>query len=201
MAVIVSKQLKVPSFGRLPRGYVELAYIQSSGTQYINTGFKPNNNTRVVLDVQAIRQEHGKFVFGSLDNWAVNMYGVVMTASGWEDEYGNSYKGITGSPLNRNTIDKNKNTTKVNGTTVATHTSQTLQASYNLLLCCEYYMGSVVNFSSVKVFSCQIYDNGTLIRDYVPCIDPNGSVGLYDLVNERFYTNAGTGAFTGSAVI
>ena len=29
-------------------------YIQSSGTQYIDTGFMPNNNARVVMDVQPL---------------------------------------------------------------------------------------------------------------------------------------------------
>ena len=34
----------------LPIGYKRLEYIQSSGTQYIDTGFKPNQDTRVVCD-------------------------------------------------------------------------------------------------------------------------------------------------------
>ena len=38
----------------LPSGYTELAYIQSSGTQYINTGFKQNQNSRVVMHVNPI---------------------------------------------------------------------------------------------------------------------------------------------------
>jgi hypothetical protein len=45
------------------------------------------------------------------------------------------------------------------------------------------------------MYSCQIYDNGTLIRDYVPCITPDNEAGLYDLVNGAFYANMGSGAF------
>ena len=48
---------------------------------------------------------------------------------------------------------------------------------------------------SMQLYSCQIYDNGTLIRDFVPSQDPTGNVGLYDLVGAQFYGNAGTGAF------
>ena len=33
--------------GKLPSEYIELSYIESTGTQYIDTGFKPNHNTRV----------------------------------------------------------------------------------------------------------------------------------------------------------
>jgi hypothetical protein len=39
-----------------------------------------------------------------------------------------------------------------------------------------------------KMFSFQVYDNGTLVRDLVPCIDPNNVVGAYDLVNDVFYS-------------
>ena len=38
----------------IPSGYKRLEYIKSSGTQYIDTGFKPNQNTRVVMDVTPV---------------------------------------------------------------------------------------------------------------------------------------------------
>ena len=37
--------------------YTELEYIQSSGTQYIDTGFKPNQDTRVVTKFDMIQTE------------------------------------------------------------------------------------------------------------------------------------------------
>ena len=30
-------------------------YVQSTGTQYIDTGFVPDNNTRIVIDIQATK--------------------------------------------------------------------------------------------------------------------------------------------------
>ena len=43
---------------------------------------------------------------------------------------------------------------------------------------------------------CKIYDNNTLVRNFVPCYRKADNVaGLYDLVNGVFYTNAGTGTF------
>lgn len=49
---------------------------------------------------------------------------------------------------------------------------------------------------SALLYSCQIYDNDVLIRDYVPCQGPSGDIGLYDTENNQFYGNAGTGTFT-----
>ena len=47
----------------------------------------------------------------------------------------------------------------------------------------------------MKLFSCQIYDNGTLIRDYLPCLDKDGVACLYDKVSETYFYNQGTGEF------
>lgn len=46
------------------------------------------------------------------------------------------------------------------------------------------------------MYSCKIYDNETLVRDFVPCKNATGAVGLYDTVEGQFYANAGTGTFT-----
>ena len=46
------------------------------------------------------------------------------------------------------------------------------------------------------LYYCQIYNGNTIVRNYIPCINPDGEIGLYDLANSKFYTNAGTGVFT-----
>ena len=47
----------------LPSGYKRLEYIQSSGTQYIDTGFKHNQNTRVVMHVKPVSIKANAWVF------------------------------------------------------------------------------------------------------------------------------------------
>ena len=37
---------------RLPAGYKEVEYIQSTGTQYINTGFIDGPAARILIDIQ-----------------------------------------------------------------------------------------------------------------------------------------------------
>ena len=51
--------------GRLPSGYTELQYIESTGTQYINTGFQPNQNTRVTATAYLTPQRCGYMVVWS----------------------------------------------------------------------------------------------------------------------------------------
>lgn len=43
---------------------------------------------------------------------------------------------------------------------------------------------------------CVIYYAGEKIANYVSCYrKADGEIGLYDIVNNRFYTNSGTGTF------
>ena len=57
------------------------------------------------------------------------------------------------------------------------------------------------NFSKMKLYDLKLYDNNVLICDLIPCYrNLDNEVGAYDLVNNVFYTNQGTGAFTYGSV-
>ena len=189
----------------LPSGYTELAYIQSSGTQYIDTGLKPNQNTRVVMHVNPISITADVWAFGGRNADGTNGKGVFFyysSGSLWNADYydGSGRKSFSGisSTADLN-IDYDKNTCTINGVSV-NFTAKTFKSDFNITLLACNTGGTVAGHLSAKLYSCQIYDNGTLVRDFVPCINASGEVGLYDLVGKQFYGNAGTGVFTGSEV-
>ena len=182
----------------LPDGYVQLEYIESTGTQYINTGFTPNQDTRVVCDVvfPGTTGTSGKYVFGSRTTLTQNSYTYFSYNSKYETTY-NTQDNVCYQNLitGRFIVDKNKNITTTNGTEYS-HTYANFTCPGPLYLFALNNNGSLFGGGSLSLYSCQIYDNDVLIRDFVPCINPGGEVGLYDLVNGVFYGNAGTGAFT-----
>jgi hypothetical protein len=55
--------------------------------------------------------------------------------------------------------------------------------------------GVAADITSSRCYSCKIYDNGILVRDFVPCKNTAGEVGLFDLVGNKFYGNNGAGNF------
>ena len=60
--------------------------------------------------------------------------------------------------------------------------------------------GSLKNLSGEKrLYSFRIYDGATLVRDFIPCKNPSGVVGLYEIVEGKFYQNKGTGEFIADA--
>ena len=47
----------------------------------------------------------------------------------------------------------------------------------------------------MNLYTCKIYDNDKIVRNYIPCVNPSGKAGLFDLVESKFYENKGSGEF------
>lgn len=182
---------------RLPTGYTELEYIQSDGAQYINTGFKPNNNTRVKMDSQLKSKPSGNTaLFGSRTVANNKNYAMLFISSAFRSDYNNVYNQTWSvSAITRQVYDKNKETTIIDGT-AKSYSNSAFQTDYTMTLFAINAAGTVQWHASMILYSCQIYDDNALIRDFIPCSNSSGIIGLYDLINSKFYANAGTGAFT-----
>ena len=191
------KGLSVP---KVPAGYTQVECIESSGTQYIDTGFKPNQDTRVVMDVQAIAAPGTLVYFGVRQTQKVKSFLLFkINDTSLRSDYGNTSASIAVTTYtDRVIIDADRGVTKYGDLSV-THTAETFQSDYPLALLALRTRDKFDSQMHAKLYSCQVYDNGTLVRDFVPCKNASGTVGLYDVVNNVFYTNAGTGTFTAGA--
>ena len=182
----------------LPDGYQQVEYLASSGTQWIDTGFTPNQDTRVVVDYQ-FTEITSAFLFGSRTSASSNAYAVNVSSSNLVTSYGTSGNTIYATAdTERHVIDKNKNIFYVEGNKL-TQTTSTFTAPGTLEIFAAYNAGTEGYLpSKAKIYSFRIYDNETLVRNFVPCykIADSGNVnGLYDTVNNTFYANSGTGTF------
>lgn len=204
--------IKTPAI--LPSEYTQLEYIKCEGAQYINTGFIPTGNTRLILDFQLDRKD-GQALFCGGRTAASGSDPVSYTAF-----FGNSagtirrdYYGASKTTTkswnagDRIVFDANKNITTINGdsTLLSNFTLNTSSTSIMPIVlfttCYQASSDSSItlsnsNWAYYKVFSCKIYDNNTLARNFLPAKNSSGTIGLYDTVTSKFYTNAGTGTFT-----
>ena len=183
---------------KIPEKYSRLEYIESSENgPYIDTGFKPNQDTRVVLDLYSYNNIGECHVFGCRTAMGSTSYAVIIDSNTtWRSDYNLSRKTL-GNGYRSGTIriDMNKNSTSINDYKV-THSQQTFSVPYSLYLLALNTSGSTTTFCKAKIIKCDIYDNGILVRRFIPCQNlENGSVGLYDLINDKFYENAGSGSF------
>ena len=178
----------------LPSGYKRLEYIQSSGTQYINTGFKPNQNTKIELDVLSAEGTSSNipYIFGTQDS--SNNYFVAT----WVLGYGN---GMVTTGINL--YDGKFHVVKVengalykDGSIIAQRTISSFSIGVPIFLFAVNSSRQSMGYGACKLRSCKIYNNGILVRDFIPCKNSSGVIGLWDDVNSAFYQNAGTGTFT-----
>lgn len=182
---------------KLPSGYTELEYIQSSGTQYIDTGFKPNQDTRVVTKFDMIQTDTAWRKLWGSGSGSYNLDFALWNdgTTKLQSYYGtktNSAVPITSMSLN---VDANKNIWEYSGETI-TFDKNNFTCAYSM------YIFNVNKDNSsaylpgmMKLYFFKIYNNEVLVRDFIPCKNPSGAIGLYDTVNNKFYQNVGSGTF------
>ena len=196
--------------GPLPEGYTLLAYIASTGTQWINSGFIPNQNTRIIVDCKADSvSPNGSFPFGVRSNYIQNAFCAALTPTQVFYNFATSYQFVSASFSDQKLkIDANRNVCtftagELSETVSLTESNFTAPSSIILFSTTE--QGSVITGEAAwhgAIYNCKIYDDNVLVRDFLPCINPDGDSGLFDIINQGFYGNSGTGAFVaGPAVV
>lgn len=184
---------------RLPAGYTELEYVQSNSTTGINTNFYPNlNTTRVVMELSDIKYNTGTTMQG--DQWIIATGGTLFsniykffslwmtsqTTIRWRDASSSYVTKTISFSTGMNVIDfdlPNKKLT-VNNTEFPVTSGNYALTSSPTCIGNAFANNTCATF---KLHSAKIYTGNTIQRDFVPCTDSSGAVGLYDLVTNLFY--------------
>lgn len=196
----------------LPLGFTRVEYLESSGTQYIDTGYipKPTSTYKSTFQLTNIATTAGAWfcVFGSVESNNVVFTELFLTrASGGGNvnqilagNHNSSYVRVN-YPWAVNTkysFEMTPTEVLVNGVSqgsISVDTSITCSRPIYLFARHEYTDAVGYNVSA-KIHSFTIYEGNTLVRDFIPCIDPLGVPCMYDLVGKKPYYNLGTGIFT-----
>ena len=180
-------------------------YLQSSGTQYIDSGIYANSNLSNELVIN-FNGNNGQRLFGARKAYLQDAF-ALFYSNNLASTYGTSDFGYT-IPFTKNiknTIYRNKNKVFLNNELVQTDTEQSFTTNYPLYLFTVNQNGSVLtpNASSTKIYLSKIWNNGdTLIQHLVPV--PEGlqigsykvpSNGMFDIVTQTFFENKGSGEF------
>ena len=183
--------------------FVAVDYLESNGSQYIDTGYKPNNNTKVKLTFYYENWADGQAPYGYYTGSSTgpNFSSNISNVGNWR--FGNQ-NIQAGSILNQskyqNSIvvsDMDKNGIKFNDELIGTYASTTFQSDYSMYIFAVNQNGGKTYGYSGKIYGMKIYENEQLVKDFVPCYRKlDSKPGLYDLVNDVFYVNRGTGDFT-----
>lgn len=190
----------------LPGGYKAVEWIRSSGKQYIDTGFKPDTNTRADLrfDIEAA-PKIWEGVFGSRQSASAKKFYIVYNYAGqkWSCNIATTAAWEPSAPaaLGSHYFSINRTTFTLDGVS-ETVSATAFDKTYNAYVFSINNSNSPLNFSQsnlrMKLYSLKIWDDGTLARNFIPCVSKEGVAGLYDITpgaEKKFYSNDGTGTF------
>jgi len=173
----------------LPSEYLEVEYLKSTGTQYIDTGFKANSDTHIIVKASFT----GPYsLYGGSPGY-MNFTSTSSSAIGYfyYDGYETGRSDIGDFSNKIHVFEQNKNVCYIDGEEFYRFDYSKWQDKNNLYLFGRNNNGSLHDAGGiVKIYSCQIFDNGTLILDYVPVykIDKK-EFGLYDIITNKFYND------------
>ena len=185
------------SGGGLPSGYTAVNYLQSSGTQYIDTGRKLTQDSDITIDLRTVGEKYRSAgIFGSRESASKNNLTLFLDADARFtidfSEY-RQHRFLMAASSERTKIRMNKAGVWVN---------DILKTSWSDVADFETPTNGLIfdvgnnNWTGNKaIMQLYGYTDGDA-QQLVPCLDANGVPCLYDLIGKTTLYNQGTGSFT-----
>lgn len=173
-------------------------YIEFDGESYIDSEYYPSSETAIEVTIEP-NAEVGICVLGvggtnKLSSYLTGYYRFGDTYSTGEDilDVQKGYK--------RQTIYQDKTGVTLNGvhsSYIAEPTAFTAieHPSYSIYIGSRNDNGNPSTLAKYigRMYDIYVYENGTLVRHYKPCINPVGVACMYDIFTKKYYYNKGTG--------
>lgn len=194
--------------GPLPTGYTQLEYIASTktGGQYIDLNIllydTLNKNYDIAIKFRAIGAGQDNTtqgtIFGCQDNTGSPWPGtfIRVSSSSMSGRYigGSDKDNILGTI--GNDIELTEKTPPAKN--VYNYNNSGRTHTWGTSLFCIFNSQDKtarIRYLEARLYYFKLFVEGTLVRDMIPCIDPNNVVGLYDVVNNVFYSSPNGAAF------
>ena len=190
---------------RLPQGYTEVEYIRNSNyNAYINTGviiFDNTTNTYTITTrlTSEFHSNLGCATIISCENPVGIYYGLgyryKCSSTVDQLEFYGAYPNYSSSVVDNGDGTRTVSLQSTGNTSWTISTPLSYFCSFNST---SYDSNSAYRFSDATIYSSTIIKNNVTIRDFVPAKRNSDSVyGLYDLINDVFYTSPNGNNFSG----
>ena len=181
-----------------PLLYTEIEYLESTGTQYIETNVVPNANTGIYIHVTCT-DNSDTFIVGMRHGYGNTRWSIGHSSKFYYGYSTYASVNVSQSPAEcwLNYLDSKKFRAKDNyGSDVTVNLpSLSFTPAYNIRLFGS--AGIVASYSKWKgkIYHVSITQGSDLIMDFIPV--RVGQVGyMYDKVSKTLFGNAGSGSFT-----
>ena len=205
MSLFRSLIMPSQSSNRLPSEYQEVEYIQANNNAYIKTGFLITNGIKFkyVISLSTINEQ---YLLGAVKRTSpikrshlacYNNGGYQFNLGAKEDIWTNFNPVVNTKYTIEASTKSGNNYINIDGVSYGTGTYVYTLSSL------ECYVGAVNGLDINKkirgnIYLCEIYDGDfNLVRNLIPCYrKSDNKTGMYDLVNDTFYTSATETDFT-----
>lgn len=187
----------------LPAEYTQLDYIESTGTQYIDTGVSGGTNASYEIKFNPLATAANaweQYFCGAKVSTIPKIYcatsgDVIGIATSWGNSPAVKLKNQVDEAM---TVTYNADGSMCVDGVQNTGVSRTAGNGWGNE---TWYVfnshGEPALMASMKLYYLKMWTDGELVRDFVPVLrNADNAVGLYDLANEQFYENTGTGSFS-----
>ena len=181
-------------------------YLESSGTQYIDTGIIPTWDTTFTATYEYLSTVSGSGNYDMIAGvrttsaQATRYYPISLNGSLLKERYVFSTKAVSKTHLARarHTIvfnDENHHVV-VDGDDLGAFTAQLSESTRTCWLFGANSEISTHWYSAARIYECTLVTNGVPARTFIPVVDENGEACMFDEVEQKLYRNLGTGSFT-----
>lgn len=182
----------------LPSGYTQVEYITNDTSSYIDSGYTPTLNTKARVKFMPLATSTTGFFGARKDPYRFccttftsgTEFAFAMTNNSWVSNR---------EKYSLNTI---YDCIAENGKYSVNETEYT-KALISEWGNCGTFKLAGLNVSgtpfpvSTRFYLCQIWENNVMVRNLVPCYrNSDNEIGMYDLVNNVFYTKSGDGTLS-----
>ena len=182
----------------LPSGYTQLEYIESTGTQYIDTGIATTNNDfGFMLEAMPLTSSDVYPIGSRATNGGTRFFGVRSNSStsfsyGWSfwttATASQSYVNVR-TTMSLNWLNSKKATIGDDSNDLAT---ANIANGRNITL---FGVNGQLLWTG-RIYHAQISEGTGIVANFIPVMrNSDSKVGMYDTVTGQFFTNAGTGEF------
>lgn len=182
----------------LPSEYTHVEYLESTDTQYIDTGIVPTKNTKIEIhNIQKVT-DTAFGVAGQLYTFKAGSTNYYCFGGGANS---GSYTGTSLVNLDATIVMSKDDGLVINGQqAVAFSDVSDFTTDLTFWLFARNNTTTSYKMGAQRTYYFKMWDNGILIQNLIPCRRNSDSVlGMYDTVSGNFLTNAGTGTFIAGA--
>ena len=187
--------------------YIPLEYIESTGTQWIDTGIIVNHSTEAEIEF-ADKKDSNPLFLVSTGSWYSKNFGIII--NDYIRFYMNcdgltTYARVSGVSISGNIkllltgIFLNDKRLSLSMGSIPSSSAFTTTYSIPIFLMND--NGAPRYFSAYKLKYFKLWQDDTLVRDMIPVLDYNGIPCMYDKISQQFFYNQGTGNFIAGPVI